>query len=145
MPAALDVDREAVRTLSVAVGPREAARQMGLPEATVLAWSKRFNWTSAITNAKAIQIERKDVQSVAIKPADALANRLAADESSVKTSLSATFRRTAGHMSKMLPEHVYATADKAKAIVSSAAQLYQWDAKQGQQTNVAVNIALLGS
>lgn len=44
MPAALDIDREAVRVLVVAIGPRAAARELGLPEATVQAWSARGGW-----------------------------------------------------------------------------------------------------
>lgn len=44
MPQELDIDREAVRVLTVAVGPREAARQMGLKEATVLQWCHRGDW-----------------------------------------------------------------------------------------------------
>jgi hypothetical protein len=47
MPAALDVNREAVRVLCVAVGVREAARRMNLPESTVQAWSARGEWFSA--------------------------------------------------------------------------------------------------
>lgn len=44
MPAALDIDREAVRVLVGAVGVRRAAREMGIPEATVQAWSARGKW-----------------------------------------------------------------------------------------------------
>lgn len=44
MPPPLDVDREAVKTLALSVGIREAARQTGLPEGTVRQWSARGKW-----------------------------------------------------------------------------------------------------
>lgn len=49
MPAPLNVDREAVKTLAIAVGVREAARQMGIPEPTVKAWCLRFGWLKHAT------------------------------------------------------------------------------------------------
>lgn len=78
MPPPLNVDREAVRTLAVAVGVREAARQMNIPEATVQAWSARGNWSVQIEAAKAAHVQRLEaatkLQPKATKPADALVN-----------------------------------------------------------------------
>lgn len=44
MPAPRDVNRESVKTLAIAVGVREAARQLNIPEATVQSWSLRGAW-----------------------------------------------------------------------------------------------------
>src|SRR5689334_12377095 len=44
MPAALDVNWPAVQALAVAVGVREAARQMGLNESAVMQRSAREGW-----------------------------------------------------------------------------------------------------
>lgn len=72
MPAALNVDREAVRTLAVAVGVREAARQMDIPEATVQAWSARGEWfVNPVQPPTVIQ-----PTTIATKPANALQNSM---------------------------------------------------------------------
>lgn len=41
------IDRQAVKALVAVYGPREAARQAGLPPGTVLAWCRRFKWKKA--------------------------------------------------------------------------------------------------
>lgn len=84
MPAALDVDREAVRVLAVAVGVREAARQMGLGESTVQQWSARGNWfTKPVQPPTVIQ----PVTNVT-KPALALQNTLDERKHTTKLNLS---------------------------------------------------------
>lgn len=44
MPAALDIDKGQVQMLVLTYGVREAARQLGIPEGTVQAWSARGKW-----------------------------------------------------------------------------------------------------
>src|SRR5205814_9139794 len=44
MPAALNVNREAVLALAVSIGVRAAARELGINEDTVRQWSKREKW-----------------------------------------------------------------------------------------------------
>lgn len=101
MPAALDVNKEAVQVLVGAVGVREAARQMGLSENTVLAWANRGGWVQHIANAKERKVQslasnRPDsLQSPAIKPADALQNVLQDDSRETRISLSKSTRRLA--------------------------------------------------
>ena len=41
------IDRAAVKALVAVYGPREAARQAGINESTVLAWSRRYKWKKA--------------------------------------------------------------------------------------------------
>jgi hypothetical protein len=38
------VSREAVHMLALSIGAREAARQLGIKESTVLSWSHRLKW-----------------------------------------------------------------------------------------------------
>src|SRR5262249_43363103 len=81
MPNPLNVDWSAVRVLAVAVGVREAARQMGISEDAVRQRSKREGW---MTSAKAAtqRALSKPVTTVtrvspdAVSPADALASVL---------------------------------------------------------------------
>ncbi len=38
------LDREAVHILAYSIGAREAARQLGIKESTLLSWSHRLKW-----------------------------------------------------------------------------------------------------
>lgn len=42
------IDRKAIQALVAVFGPREAARQAGLKEGTVLKWCSRYKWKKAI-------------------------------------------------------------------------------------------------
>jgi hypothetical protein len=76
MPKPLNVDWPAVRVLAVAVGVREAARQMGISQDAVRQRSKREGWMAS-PKAVAQRALAKPVTSVspnALSPAHALAN-----------------------------------------------------------------------
>jgi hypothetical protein len=78
MPKPLNVDWPAVRVLAVAVGVREAARQMGISQDAVRQRSKREKWMTS-PKASAQRALSKPVTSVSpdvLSPADALANVL---------------------------------------------------------------------
>jgi hypothetical protein len=57
------------------IGLREIARNMGIPEGTVLARAKRESWTREIQNAKAL-VKRED-SALAVTPVEAVAATLA--------------------------------------------------------------------
>ncbi len=57
------------------IGLREIARNMGIPEGTVLARAKREGWTREIQNAKAL-VKRED-PTLAVTPIEAVATTLA--------------------------------------------------------------------
>src|SRR5215469_13280657 len=78
MPKPLNVDWPAVRVLAVAVGVREAARQMGISQDAVRQRSKREGWMISAKSAEQRALA-KAVTSVSpnvLSPADALANVL---------------------------------------------------------------------
>lgn len=76
MPAALDVNREEVRMLVVSVGCREAARQMGLDENTVLQWSARYGWLKGLREKPALPLSMRQPVIGVISPANAQRNVL---------------------------------------------------------------------
>ena len=93
MPKPLNVDWSAARVLAVAVGVREAARQMQISEDAVRQRSKREGW---MTSAKAAtqRVLSKTVTTVtrvspnAVSPADALATVLSERKERSKLGLS---------------------------------------------------------
>jgi hypothetical protein len=57
------------------IGLREIARNMGIPEGTVLARAKRENWTREIQNAKALV--KREEPALTVTPVEAVAATLA--------------------------------------------------------------------
>jgi len=53
------------------IGLREIARNMGIPEGTVLAHAKREGWTREIQNAKALV--KRENPALAVTPVEAVA------------------------------------------------------------------------
>lgn len=148
MPVALDVNKEAVQVLVGAVGVREAARQMGLSENTVLAWANRGGWVQHIANAqerksKAVALRRPDsLQSPAIKPADALQNVLQDDSRETRISLSKSFRR----LSKTAESAPLEQAGDVLQVAKGAALVHNWVGPTAQTGQAMVlNINVLGA
>src|SRR5437870_2342300 len=79
------INKEAVKTLVVLHGQREAARIAGLNENTVLAWCRRYGW--------------KQVQPVA-HPSQSICNQSPAD--AVATVLTTRKLESASHLSKYI-------------------------------------------
>lgn len=86
MPAPLDVNREAIKTLVLAVGCTEAAKQTGIPLNTILSWSARGNWLKPAAPQLPPTVQPTAI--TAINPSDALANVLADNHKQTKLQLS---------------------------------------------------------
>ena len=90
MPKPLSVDWPAVRVLAVAVGVREAARQMGISQDAVRQRSKRERWMTSV-EASAQRALSKPVTRLSpdvLSPADALGNVLNERKHRTKLGLS---------------------------------------------------------
>ena len=90
MPKSLNVDWPAVRVLAVAVGVREAARQMGISQDAVRQRSKREGWMTSVkaTTQRALAKPVTTVSPDALSPADALANVFSERRDRTKLGLS---------------------------------------------------------
>ena len=91
MPKRLNVDWAAVRVLAVAVGVREAARQMGISQDAVRQRSKREGWMASpktVTQRALAKPPVTSVSPVALSPAHALANVFSERKHRTKLGLS---------------------------------------------------------
>lgn len=144
MPAALDVNREAVKMLAMEVGVREAARRLGISESTVKSWSDRENWLAPVVLPPTVL-----TASIASKqPSVALAEALADDSIATKSGFSKAARRVATHLGdqdaeKLLERDLAASGAQWSGIAKT---VHGWDAKSGADgVNVMVNVAILGA
>jgi hypothetical protein len=139
MPKPLNVDWPAVRVLAVAVGVREAARQLGISEDAVRQRSKREGWMAS-PKTVAQRALAKPVTSVspsALSPADALANVLQEHERETKLSLARSARRMAKDEQTTLREATY--VHKAAQVASIT---HGWGEKE-KNPNAILNVAIL--
>lgn len=124
MPAELLIDREKVKMVALQIGVREAARQFGLNENTVMAWSIRYNWfgdKALADGVKEAVIEQRGLQAAARKsPADIV--KSLGDRS--KLRLSRTVDKTALHLYRQKPDKLIENTSALLNTTSAWAKLH---------------------
>lgn len=144
MPAPLKIDKEAVRVLAKAIGVRQAAREMGIPEKTVLHWSMKEGWAAEGRAIERLRAERS--QSPSVKTAsEALADVMAEDGQASKVAGMRYARKTLEHAARVAeaaPADALGIAQDVKAVLQSAALAGGWAAAGGTTVNVAVALRL---
>lgn len=144
MAARLDVDREAVKTLVVAVGVREAARKMGLSEDTVSAWSARGHWLQA--NPLPTSMVR--ASNASKTPSAAMVEALTDDSNATKIGFARAARTVAtdlaGKSATILTDKD--TAQAANHWTGIASKVHGWEQKQAAAAAaVMVNVSILSA
>lgn len=144
MPAPLNVDREAVRVLAVAVGVREAARQLNIPEATVQAWSARGGWKpNEAREQRVIAVAATKVQPSGPNPAEAMANAMENLSERSKLGFLKASARVAEHLAdENDPEMLLARAKAASGWAKTAALAGGWSNGSGTTVQVSVGLRL---
>jgi hypothetical protein len=124
------IDREAVKTLAIAVGVREAARQLGLNEERVLKWSQRGNWLKQPDpTPQPPTVTKNDVLTVR-KPSEVLSTALADDSKATRIGLSKGTRKAAEVFGRLKGASVIRISEDLRRIVSSASQIHNWEQQE---------------
>jgi hypothetical protein len=141
MPA-LDIDHEHVRAIASQVGLREAARQCGIPEGTVLWWAKEEKWTERAEAIAKVQQEalqtlraKQGHQSQPINAADVLVGY----SGNTRLKLALVADKQAENLAVRDPDELVLMASTVKTVIDGAAKLHGWEA--GAQ--VTVNFDLI--
>jgi uncharacterized protein YjcR len=136
------INREAIKTLVVQHGQREAARISGVNSNTVRSWCMRYGWKQAVPGSNHSQPICNQ------SPSDALATSIANDNVPTRAALSKAHRKAAEAAQK-LPGDTLLNKDVSQALRhhgQGAALVHGWEAKQEKdQSQVAVNIAILNA
>lgn len=141
MPAAIDVDREQVRMLVLSVGCREAARQMGLNEDTVSAWSARGGWLAHITNPAppgpkpASMIPASSASKSAV---DALQEALTTLSGKTKLGLLKASAKAAEALAAKDGESLLGLGAEAKAWADTGARAGNWADASASSVKIAI-------
>lgn len=121
------VSREEVKLLAISVGVREAAKQIGLNENTVLSWSKRDKWFVDPPKPATLTKQKGQAISAITSPSEVLITQLRDDSEQTKLSLSRSVRRGAKALEAMPDIVPFTAADKVKHLVGAASQLHGWE------------------
>lgn len=143
MPAPLAVDKERVRMLVLAVGVRQAARELGIAEGTVQDWSATGKWLEP-TRAKAAELPPPASMvhpTIPTNPADALANTLIKRRDKTKLGLSKWAERSSRHLGRLKPAEAAARYQEAVGTASVLSKLFP--EQQGSGAAVWVQVAVV--
>lgn len=119
--------------LVLSVGVREAARQMGINEKTVLHWSHTGNWL-AHTRPQPAPVLPLSMQShsvVSVKPADALQNTLLECKGKTRVGLAKWAAKSATHLATLEGEEAAAAHQPAVGTATVMGKLWP---EQGPQS-----------
>lgn len=144
----LDVDREAVKTLVRAIGVRPAAREMGLSEDTVLAWSNREGWLEGVKPVIPLPKSMQRVNAInAIgepvkSPSDAMSAALEDLSSRSRIGFAKASCKVAEKMADQSADELVAQSTDALTWAKTAALAHGWQAAGTNQVNVAVALRI---
>jgi hypothetical protein len=123
------------------IGLREIARSMGIPEGTVLARAKREGWTREIQNAKAL-VKREETP-LTITPVEAVAMSMQQRGERHLGRMAGVSERGVDYIQTMDGPEILDTVDRIEKLDKVARRTFGISDVQEDQSNIAVNIAIL--
>jgi hypothetical protein len=122
------------------IGLREIARNMNIPEGTVLAHAKREGWTKGIESAKALA--KREDSSLAITPTEAVAITMQQRGQRHVERMADVSERAVDHIEAMDGPEILNSADKIDKVDKVARRTFGLNdaGEQYQQTLVSVQI-----
>jgi hypothetical protein len=137
-----DVWEQTKTAYASGIGLREIARNMNIPEGTVLARAKREGWTREIQNAKALA-KREDV-SPAVTPVRAVAASMQRRGERHVERMAGVSERGVDHVENMVGNEILTSIDEIEKLDRVARRTFGLSDSDSHGNNLMVNIALLG-
>jgi hypothetical protein len=125
------------------IGLREIARNMGIPEGTILSRAKREGWTREIQNAKAL-VKRED-GSHAVTPVQAVAASMQQRGERHVGRMAGVSERAVDHIETMNGPEILNCVDEIEKLDKVARRTFGISDNGSHAENIAVNIAILGT
>jgi hypothetical protein len=124
------------------IGLREIARNMGIPEGTVLARAKREGWTQEIQSAKAL-VKREDSRPT-VRPVEAVAMSMQQRGERHVERMAGVTEKVVEHVESLEPGVILGQIDKVEKADRVARRTFGLSDGHSDGSNPVVNIALLG-
>jgi len=136
-------DWEQIKTAYASgIGLREIARNMGIPEGTILSRAKREGWTREIQNAKALA-KREDL-ALAVTPVQAVAASMQQRGERHLERMAGVSERGVDHIETMDGPEILDSVDEIEKLDKVARRTFGISDGHSDGNNVVVNLALLG-
>lgn len=142
MPAALDLDWEAVKTLSIAIGVSEAVRRMGIEAHAMAVYqrARREGWQiKDRPRGEPLPGTVQKVVKLVKTPSQVMAEELKDLGSRSRLSLARGLAKGAEHVENLPAEIVLADAQNVKSLVQSTSIVHGW---QNSAPTVNVNLGM---
>lgn len=143
----LPVNKEAVRTLCIAVGVREAARQLKINEDTVKSWCLRGKWIQRDpqpTLPPTLRPAENQITPNAPKPSEALQNVLESHSKRTKLGLAKATLKAAERFAKKSGEQIIDQASELRQIAAAASTVHGWAEKTDGGINLQLGVLIGG-
>jgi len=137
-----DVWQQVKTAYASGVGLREIARNMSIPEGTVLARANREQWTRQIQDAKVLV--RRDDTSTAVTPFEAVSASIQQRGERHVGRMANIVEKTLPHVEAMQPGAILDCIDDVDTLDKVARRTFGLGTENGNGGNVMVNVALLG-
>ena len=127
------------------IGLREIARNMNIPEGTVLARAKREGWTRQIQNANANALAKREESALAVTPVEAVAATLAERGQRHLKRIAGVSEKAVDHIETMDGPEILNSVDEIEKLDKVARRTFGISDDGSHAENIAVNIAILGT
>jgi hypothetical protein len=124
------------------IGLREIARNMGIPEGTVLARAKRESWTQEIQNAKALAT--RETEASIVTPVEAVAMSMQRRGERYVERMAGVSERGVDYIETMDGTEILDSVDRIEKLDKVARRTFGISDAKDDPTQWAVNIAILG-
>jgi hypothetical protein len=124
------------------IGLREIARNMNIPEGTVLARAKRERWSQQIESAKALAKREDSVSTVTATDAVAITMRQRGERHLGR--MASVSERGVDHVETMQGSEILARVDQIEKLDKVARRTFGLSDDDSDGSNLMVNIAILG-
>jgi hypothetical protein len=132
-----------IKTLyATGIGLREIARNMGIPEGTVLARAKREGWTREIQNAKALA--KREDSAPAVTATEAVAITMQQRGERHLGRMANIVEKTVPHVEAMEPGAILDQIDDVETLDKIGRRTFGISDAKKDPSQLAVNIAILG-
>ena len=133
-----DVWHQVKTAYASGIGLREIARNMKIPEGTVLARAQREGWTHQIQNAKALA-QREDTPPT-ITPTEAVAATMQQRGQRHVERMAGVTEKVLPHLEGMEPDEILSRVDQVEKLDKVARRTFGFDNNKGQFVGLRLNV-----
>jgi hypothetical protein len=123
------------------IGLREIARNMNIPEGTVLARAKREGWTKGVESAKALA--KREDSSLAITPTEAVAITMQQRGERYVERMASVSERGVDHIETFDGREILISIDEIEKLDEVARRTFGLNDAGEQHQQTIVNVAIL--